>query len=46
VQLKRRNREKIARNDVKLADHGEQKVQMKIKTENLQEAAKTGLERG
>jgi hypothetical protein len=46
VQLKRRNGEKFAKNDAKLADNREEKVQMKMKSKKPRGAANTGLVRG
>jgi len=46
VQLKRRNGEKIAKNDAKLVECREEKVQIKMKSEKPQEAANTGLVKG
>lgn len=46
MQLKRRNGEKIAKNDAKLVECREEKVQIKMKSEKPQEAANIGLERG
>jgi hypothetical protein len=46
VQLKRRNGEKFAKNDAKLADYREEKVQMKMKNQKRREAATLKLVRG